>query len=89
MDRETNLGVRCKRWRFRSAPGDSRADDCESNEEERCPDHEVRPSGWPDQERRGEHVPNQPHAREITLSPELVLEVEQFMAVPIAHPSWI
>ena len=81
--------MRCPRGRVRAAPADARGDDCESTDEERRPEHEVRPAGTPDEERPGEHVPNQPHAREITLRPELVLKVQQLMAIPIANPSRI
>jgi hypothetical protein len=52
-------------------------------------DHEVRAASGPDQERSGEHVPNQAHARDVTVRAELVLKVEQLNAIPIANPSRI
>lgn len=78
--------MRCPRGRICSALADPRDDDRESTDEERRPDHEVRQSGRPNQERSSEHVPHQPHAREITLPPELGLEVQKLIAIPIANP---
>jgi hypothetical protein len=89
LDRKPKLGMRCPRGRVPTAAADARADDCESTDEERGPEDEVRPAGRPNQERPGEHVPDQPHAREITLRTELVLKVQQLIAISIANPSRI
>lgn len=89
MDWEPNLGMRCPRGRGRTATADARADDCQSADEERRPDHQVRPAGRPSQERPGEHVPNQLHAGELTLRPEFVLKVQQLVAISVANPSRI
>jgi hypothetical protein len=46
-------------------------------------------AGGPDQERSGEHVPDQAGTRDFTFCSELALQVEQLIAVPIANPSRI
>lgn len=90
MDREPSVDVGSPRRRVGTAPTEGRAGHCQSRDDEDRADDEVRPlAGGPDQERSGEHVPDQAGTRDFTFCSELALQVEQLIAVPIANPSRI
>lgn len=88
LGRKPNLGMQCPRGAVGAAPADDGAGQYEPNDDEDRAGDQARPlAGRPDLERSGEHVPDQPRARDLTSCPQLVFKVEKLIAVPIPNPS--
>ena len=83
---EPHQGMGRWRRRVRNAPADDRASQRERTDNEDRSGDEVSAADGPGQERSSEHVPNEAPTRHIALSPQLVLKVQQLIAIPIADP---